>query len=64
MNEMTNTGRCCDGRITGGLKGLLYDVSSFAAHVAFGRPGERAVVNAAIDSLVAGYGARPADRSH
>lgn len=43
------------------LASPAYDVSSFAAHLAFGRPGDRAVVNAAIDSLVAGYGARPAD---
>ncbi|MEO5853048.1 MAG: phosphotransferase [Nocardioides sp.] len=43
------------------LASPAYDVSSFAAHVAFGRPGDRAVVSAAIDSLVAGYGARPVD---
>ena len=30
MNEMTSTGRCFDGRITGGLKGMFYDVSSLA----------------------------------
>ena len=30
MNEMTSTGRCFDGRITGGLKGILYDLSSLA----------------------------------
>jgi hypothetical protein len=30
MNEMTSTGHCPDGRVTGGLKGLAYDVFSYA----------------------------------
>jgi len=32
MNEITNSVRCYDGRITGGLKGTLYDVSSYSVH--------------------------------
>ncbi len=33
MNEITNASRYYDGRITGGLKGTLYDVSSFAGEL-------------------------------
>lgn len=38
-----------------------YDIASFAAHLAFGRPGDRDVLDATVDSVVTGYGARPAD---
>jgi len=38
-----------------------YDLASFAAHVAFGRPGDEPVIYSAVDSLVAGYGSRPPD---
>jgi len=36
-----------------------YDLASFAAHLAFGRPREAAVVGTALESLCAGYGSRP-----
>jgi hypothetical protein len=38
-----------------------YDLASFAAHVAFGHPGDAEAVGATLDSLLTGYGARPAD---
>ncbi len=38
-----------------------YDMASFAAHLAFGRPGDREVLETAVDSLVRGYGSRPPD---
>jgi hypothetical protein len=38
-----------------------YDIATFAAHLAFGRPGDRDVLDTAVDSLVRGYGSRPAD---
>lgn len=38
-----------------------YDIASFASHLAFGQPGERAVLEAALDSLLVGYGAHPPD---
>ncbi len=38
-----------------------YDLASYAAHVAFGRPGDLDVLGATVDSLLTGYGARPAD---
>jgi len=38
-----------------------YDLASFAAHIAFGRPGDEPVTHSAVDSLVAGYGSRPPD---
>lgn len=38
-----------------------YDLACFAAHVAFGRPGDRDVLDATVDSLLTGYGSRPAD---
>lgn len=43
------------------LAAPAYDVASFAAHVAVGRQGEMELVTATIDSLLAGYGARPQD---
>jgi len=42
------------------LSAPAYDLASFAAHIAFGRPGEMDLVTRALDSLVAGYGRRPA----
>lgn len=36
-----------------------YDLASFAAHTAFGRRGDLELVYATLDSLLAGYGARP-----
>lgn len=36
-----------------------YDLASFAAHVAFGRPGELELVRSTLDSLADGYGLRP-----
>jgi len=42
------------------LSAPAYDLASFAAHVAFGRLGEMGLVRAALDSLVDGYGSRPA----
>ncbi len=41
------------------LSAPAYDLASFAAHVAFGRPGEMDLVRTALDSLVTGYGSRP-----
>jgi hypothetical protein len=41
------------------LSAPAYDLASFAAHVAFGRPGEMDLVATALDSVVAGYGSRP-----
>lgn len=38
-----------------------YDIASFAAHLAFGRPGDGEVLDTAVDSLVRGYGSRPPD---
>jgi len=73
-NEMTVTshGNFHAGQLLAGPAGLVlldvdrlcnaspaYDLASFAAHLAFGRPGEAAVVYAALDSLCAGYGSRP-----
>lgn len=37
-----------------------YDVASYASHVVFGRPGDRQVLAATLESLVKGYGASPA----
>ena len=36
-----------------------YDVASYAAHTVFGRPGDRQVLEATLESLVKGYGASP-----
>ncbi|HET8959435.1 hypothetical protein [Nocardioides sp.] len=36
-----------------------YDLASYASHVVFGRPGDTEVLEATLDSLVKGYGARP-----
>jgi hypothetical protein len=36
-----------------------YDVASYVAHSVFGRPGDQEVLEATLDSLVKGYGARP-----
>ena len=36
-----------------------YDLASFAAHTAFGRGSDLELVNATLDSLLAGYGGRP-----
>jgi Phosphotransferase enzyme family len=41
------------------LSDPAYDLASFAAHVAFGHPGEMDTVTAVVDSLVRGYGSRP-----
>lgn len=41
------------------LAPAAYDLASFSAHVAFGRPGDLELVNATLDSLLEGYGARP-----
>lgn len=41
------------------LAAPAYDLASFAAHVAFGHPGELDLVTATLDSLLAGYRARP-----
>lgn len=38
-----------------------YDLASFVSHVVFGRPGDPDVLEATLDSLVKGYGARPPD---
>jgi aminoglycoside phosphotransferase (APT) family kinase protein len=38
-----------------------YDLACFAVHVAFGRPGDREVLGATVDSLLTGYGSRPDD---
>ncbi|MDX6359282.1 MAG: ATP-binding cassette, subfamily er 10 [Nocardioidaceae bacterium] len=37
-----------------------YDLASFAAHVAYGHADEMELVTATLDSLLAGYGSRPA----
>ena len=42
------------------LSAPAYDLASFAAHLAFGRPGEMDLVRTTLDSVVAGYGSRPA----
>jgi hypothetical protein len=36
-----------------------YDLASYVSHAVFGRPGDREVLEATLDSLVKGYGARP-----
>lgn len=36
-----------------------YDLASYVSHVVFGRPGDREVLEATLDSLVKGYSARP-----
>lgn len=41
------------------LSAPAYDLASYAAHVAFGHPGEMDLVAATLDSLLVGYGARP-----
>ena len=41
------------------LAPAAYDLASFAAHVAFGRPDDLELVHATLDSLLAGYGRRP-----
>jgi hypothetical protein len=41
------------------LAAPAYDIASFASHLAFGQPGDRTVLEAALDSLQSGYGARP-----
>ena len=41
------------------LAPAAYDLASFAAHVAFGHPDDLELVNATLDSLLAGYGGRP-----
>jgi hypothetical protein len=41
------------------LAPAAYDLASFSAHVAFGRPGDLELVNDTLDSLLAGYGGRP-----
>lgn len=41
------------------LAAPAYDLTSFAAHVAFGRPGEMDLVAATLDSLLVGYRRRP-----
>jgi hypothetical protein len=38
-----------------------YDIASFASHLAFGQPGEQTLLETALDSLQAGYGAHPPD---
>jgi Ser/Thr protein kinase RdoA (MazF antagonist) len=37
-----------------------YDLASYVSHTVFGRPGDRQVLEATLDSLVKGYGASPA----
>jgi len=37
-----------------------YDLATYAAHFAFGRPGDGPMPGAVVDSLVAGYDHRPA----
>jgi hypothetical protein len=37
-----------------------YDVASYTSHAVFGRPGDREVLHATLESLVKGYGAGPA----
>ena len=72
MPSVTSHGNFHAGQLLAGPSGLAlidldrmcqaapaYDLATFAAHVAFGRPGEMDVVGAATDSLVAGYGSRP-----
>jgi hypothetical protein len=38
-----------------------FDLASFASHLAFGQPGDRAVLEAAVNSLQVGYGTHPPD---
>ena len=42
------------------LAAPAYDLASYAAHVAFGRPGEIELVTATLESLLTGYRERPA----
>jgi hypothetical protein len=41
------------------LAAPTYDLASYAAHVAFGQPGELELVMATLESLLTGYGKRP-----
>ncbi|MFL6003013.1 MAG: hypothetical protein ACJ72P_09420 [Nocardioides sp.] len=70
---VTSHGNCHAGPLLAAPSGLVvldvdrmcqaaaaYDVASYASHVVFGRPGDRQVLAATLESLVKGYGTSPA----
>jgi hypothetical protein len=72
IQPVTSHGNFHGGQLLSGPSGLTtldvdrmcraapaYDLASYAAHLAFGRPGDLEVLAAAVDSLVTGYGSRP-----
>ena len=73
LPKVTSHGNFHAGQLHAGASGLVildvdrmcraaaaYDIASYASHVVFGRPGDRQVLEATLDSLVKGYGASPA----
>jgi hypothetical protein len=73
LPRVTSHGNFHAGQLLAGPAGLVildvdrmcraaaaYDVASYASHAVFGRPGDREVLEATLESLVKGYGASPA----
>ncbi|HET7195177.1 MAG TPA: hypothetical protein VFI99_09320 [Nocardioides sp.] len=73
LTRVTSHGNFHAGQLHAGPTGLVildvdrmcraapaYDIASYASHVVFGRPGDRQVLEATLDSLVKGYGGSPA----
>ncbi len=72
LPRVTSHGNFHAGQLLTGPSGLVlldvdrlcraaaaYDLASYATHAVFGRPGDAQVLDATVDSLVRGYGARP-----
>jgi len=72
LPKVTSHGNFHPGQLLAGPAGLVlldldrlcraapaYDLASYASHLVFGRPGDREVLGATLDSIVKGYGARP-----
>ena len=73
LPRVTSHGNFHAGQLLAGPSGLVildvdrmcraaaaYDVASYASHAVFGRPGDRQVLEATLESLVKGYGVSPA----